>query len=725
MRSRLLSTLLTAAMVLSLLIVPSCAAEADPPLSDLTAGFHPTQFTFSDKGIQVTAGNYDGYEIDGTHLTITAPGRYDLSGTCADGQVTVQKGVTDVTLGLAGLELTNPDTAPITCGKGSHVTLYVVGGTENTLADGARNNDEVYPENTDAENAVIKCKDGSQVTLRGTGTLNITASGKNGVKSGATTETDGEAWMVIEELTLNINAPVNDAINAQAKLTIASGDLTISAADDAIHSDYTLVIGDTDLGSPTIRIESCTEGLEGADLTIYAGDVTVHSEDDGLNAANSDLTGYPFTLTIAGGKVYVDSQTGDGVDSNGSLTISGGDVTVFSSADGDNAPLDADGAFTVTGGTVLAVGSGAMAQQPTVKGQAYVAFGGRGSFGGGLDPDLGGNRPGVGLFPDPYPPKPMENEGQNVSDGQTPPAKPDGDDPDDDDQTPPAKPDGQAPQLPQDGRFPGGGQSAVTIAQGDALAVLDGEGRVLAQTQALRSANYVFFSAPDLTDGATYTLTVNGETALEAAATTQPGPAAGRPGGQEVSFDDVDLDDWFSAAVAFVARQGLMQGVDGTHFDPQSVATRATLWTILARMNGVDTQGGATWYEKAQAWAVANGVSDGTDPDRAVTREELITMLYRCWTALGNDADDLIDEVDDLLDDADDLLDDLDDLPYPDADDVSDWSLQAVRAFCRDNLVSGKSDGRLDPQGVATRAELAALLQRYVASTTNPGAPNP
>ena len=119
-----------------------------------------------------------------------------------------------VTLILDGLTLTSADTASITCGRSSQVTIEAAAGTVNMLSDSEQNNDDMYPTNENAENAVLKCKDGSQVTLCGTGVLTITANGKNGIKSGASTDEDGETSLTIRELTLTIDAPVNDAINA-------------------------------------------------------------------------------------------------------------------------------------------------------------------------------------------------------------------------------------------------------------------------------------------------------------------------------------------------------------------------------------------------------------------------------------------------------------------------------------------------------------------------------
>ena len=144
---------------------------------------------------------------------------------------------------LDGLTLTSSDTAPIACNKSSEVTIVAASGTTNTLTDSAQSNDDSYPDNENTENAVIKCKDGSDVTICGSGTLNITANGKNGIKSGATTEEEGDASLTIRDVILTIDAPVNDAINAEQQLDIESGTLTISAGDDAIHCDYVMNVG--------------------------------------------------------------------------------------------------------------------------------------------------------------------------------------------------------------------------------------------------------------------------------------------------------------------------------------------------------------------------------------------------------------------------------------------------------------------------------------------------
>lgn len=319
---KLLAGLTAAALTLSMLPATALAAK------DYATGGE-TALRFSNSGITVQEGDYDGYKIDGTELTINAAGTYVLSGSCADGSVTVKKGTTGVVLVLDGLTLTCGDSAAIACNKSTEVTIVAADGTVNTLSDTEQNNDETYPDNDSAENAVIKCKDGSQVTLCGSGTLNVTANGKNGVKSGATTDEEGAASLTIRELTLNIDAPVNDAVNAEQQLNIESGSLTISAGDDALHCDLSLTVGASGTAGPDIDITGCYEGIEAANLAIRSGDIDITATDDCLNAANSDLTGYRFTMDISGSTINAYTSGGDGFDSNGSLTISGGVIAVW------------------------------------------------------------------------------------------------------------------------------------------------------------------------------------------------------------------------------------------------------------------------------------------------------------------------------------------------------------------------------------------------------------
>lgn len=513
------------------------------------AGDGGGSFVFSDTGIQVSSGA-SGYETEGTSLTVDTPGTYTVSGKCANGSIKIKKGTTGVTLILYGLELTSEDTAPLVCGKSSEVTVTAADGTENTLTDTEYNNDDEHPENENAETAVIKCKDGSDVTLCGSGTLNINANGKNGIKSGASTEEEGEASLSIEEITLNINAPVNDGINAEAYIAVKSGSITVDAGDDGIHCDLIADIGSEGGGGPEINITGCCEGLEAAELNMYSGNIRIYSEDDCLNAANSDLGDYDFSLLIAGGALYMYSVSGDGIDSNSSLTISGGVTEVWTANTADNQPLDADGTITVTGGTVFAAGGSAgmgmnlSSSQANVRyGSASIGGGDHGSFPGGqaptppngtegesfhesgeLTPPGGvngsahqspngdsedGENPPEMTMPDrstspsdgTFPEAP-----ENPSDGATPPEKPDGGDM-------PSPRENQGGSTPPSGgftpgTFPGGAgiASSLGISEGSEVVITSSDGTYIYSATAPCTVGTVFFSSSALAADETYTL---------------------------------------------------------------------------------------------------------------------------------------------------------------------------------------------------------------------------
>lgn len=495
-------------------------------------GENMTEFEFQDGQIIVTEGDYSGYEVDGTSLTITGGGSYAVSGSCTDGNITVKKGTTGVTLLLDGITLSSSDTAPICCGKSSGVSIMANSGTTNSLSDSVENNDENYPDNENAENAVIKCKDGSNVTIGGNGAVDLTANGKNGIKSGASTQEEGDASLTIEDLELKITASVNDAVNAGSLLDIKSGALEISAADDALHCDYSLYIGEQDVqAGPNIDISSCYEGIEGANVTIYSGDINVHSTDDGINAANSDLSDYRFTLEIAGGDVYVDAETGDGLDSNGTLAITGGKIEVFSSGSGDNAPFDSDGTFSITGGTAFAVGNSGMAQMPSEGSQKYISFG---SFQPGGQPGSisGNNGKNDGDMP-------MQPGTASGNDMPVQPGAVSGND-----NNMPVQPGTvsgngiNAPVQPGGQQNVGPGQDpSLTISAGDTLAITDGSNKQMYSSCAVRSANYVFYSDNAISENETYTLYVNGQAAATSTGGASPsvpsGPSGDVPGNQD------------------------------------------------------------------------------------------------------------------------------------------------------------------------------------------------
>lgn len=482
--------------------------------------------TFTDSGI---TGSGSGVVISGTALTISEPGTYLLTGSCADGSVKVKKGTAGVTLILSDLSLTSSTTAPITCGKSSVVTIVAADGTTNTLTDAAQNNDTDYPDNTDAENAVIKGKDGAQVVLCGSGSLTLNANGKNGIKSGTTdSETAQDASLTIRELTLTIIAPVNDAINAEQLLNVESGTLTLDAADDALHCDLVMNIGADGTEGPTLTIANAYEGIEAAALNIASGSIDITCQDDCLNAGNSSLTNYDFEINISGGALRAYTTSGDGFDSNGTMTISGGDIEVWTANAADNQPLDADGGITLTGGTVLAAGGSSGMGITLTAEQPYVTFGnGRGGMGGGFG---GGQRP---------------EQGEQPTDGERPElpgstdAQPDG---------APTPPQGGAENAPQGA--PGAGEegtqqppmmqtdttadgSGISLTAGDAFTITDADGAAVYSGTAVCNASYLFYSSAELSTDAAYTLQTESASAESTAQTGTSGSGmAGGMGGQ-------------------------------------------------------------------------------------------------------------------------------------------------------------------------------------------------
>lgn len=520
-KKQLLSILTGSALLLSLAAcgtesgsatatTPSETARATQAATTVALTGEETALAFSDSGISVTSGSSNGFECEGTALTIDAAGTYVLSGSCADGSVKVKKGTTGVTLVLNGLTLTSSNTAPIACNKSTEVTVVAAAGTENTLTDAAENNNDDYPDNENAENAVIKCKDGSTVTLCGTGTLTLNANAKNGIKSGATTDAEGEASLTIRELTLNINAAANDAVNAEQYLAVESGALNLAAADDALHCDLTMDVGAEGTDGPTIKITEAYEGIEAATLNIQSGDISILCTDDCMNVANSDLGNYDFSMNISGGTIVAYTTEGDGFDSNGSLTISGGNVTVWTASSADNQPLDSDGTFSITGGTVLAGGGSAGMGMNLSATQAYVTFGSTGmggmgnmggepgGFGGGMQPPQSGSgQPGGGFRPD--------DSFQPGSDSQS------------------------GGNAPSDSGIQPGGIGNALISSGSTVTILDASGNVVSTGEAPCNAAFVFFSSPNLNTDESYTLSADGASA--AAATAQTGTSSAQFGG--------------------------------------------------------------------------------------------------------------------------------------------------------------------------------------------------
>ena len=158
------------------------------------------------------------------------------------------------------------------------------------------------------------------------------------------------------------------------------------------------------------------------------------------------------------------------------------------------------------------------------------------------------------------------------------------------------------------------------------------------------------------------------------------------------TFVDVPASYWGSEYIDFASSRELFTGTGSATFSPDASMTRGMIVTVLASLDGADTSSaGGAWYEAGRQWAVANGISDGTNMEGSLTREQLAVML---WSYAGKPAADSLSG-------------------YADAASVSDWAAQAMAWCVKSGVISGM-DGGLNPQGTATRAQVATMLMRFV-----------
>jgi len=429
----------------------------------------------------------EGATVNGSSVTITAAGSYQVSGTLNDGQIIVNTTDSEnVTLVLAGVNITSQSSAPIYVANAEKVILTLAAGSENIVTDGDSytNLDE-----GGEPNAAIFSKD--DLTINGEGALTVNANYNNGiaskddlkitggtitvnavndgikgrdslaVKDGLITVIAGadglqanndedpeEGFVIIEGGTFNITARLDGVqaetsllisggtleiitgggsvasggggwggggrgmegnanqtdesvkgLKAGVDLTISGGSITISALDDALHSNSTLTIngGDLEVASGddgvhadtaltinggTLSVTESYEGLESQVITINDGTIHLIASDDGINATSGgggemggrggmgDFGSSDNYVYIHGGYLFMDAG-GDGLDSNGNFEMTDGIVLVNGPTNNGNGPLDYMSSFKVSGGFLVAVGSAGMAQAPSTDSSQY------------------------------------------------------------------------------------------------------------------------------------------------------------------------------------------------------------------------------------------------------------------------------------------------------------------------------------------------------------------
>lgn len=597
--------------------------------------------------------------------------------------------------------------------KGGRVNITAGGDAVKASPD---TDDAENPDTTSLGNVTVSggtitlnaANDGVQadgnLTISG-GTFAVTANGGHttaliddsasckGLKAGKTLTVSGG--------TVNVDS-ADDALHAN-DVTVSGGTLTLASGDDAVHADNDLVVGvkgSSSTSNPKIDITASYEGLEGTTVSVYSGDIDVVASDDGVNAANSDLgeRSDKYAINIAGGDLYIDAGS-DGLDSNNDITMTGGKVEVYGADAMMDAAIDYDGTFTLSGGTLFGAG-----MEPGAGTQAYVAVGETSPSGG-----HGGMGGGQGMT------RPTDENGNLM----TRPDKTDGGM-----QTPPdGRQNGTRPEKPsadKNGWTGGKGQSAnresaLGIKKGSVITVQDASGKTLYTATALGSMSSVIFSSADIKEGETYTVLVDGAsvgtataklgTSSSSSGSLGPNQNGGAQPGSVSGFGDVPQTSWFADAVRYVTGKSLMNGTSTTAFSPNENMSRAMLVTVLYRMSGETVEAGSSfgdvsssaYYAAAVNWASSKGIVNGTDadafsPDASITREQLAAMLYR-YAAEPSVSADLS--------------------AYTDAVSISPYAEKAVEWCVAKGILSGKSATRLAPQDTATRAECAAMLQRF------------
>lgn len=645
----------------------------------------------------------------GATLAIGGTGTLTVDGNAKNGI----KGAADAVITVAEVKLSiNAADDGLSCDD----ELKITGGTLSITAGGDAvkaspdTDDTENPDTTSLGNVTISggtltlnaTEDGIQadgdLTITG-GTFDVTANGGH-----TTTLTDDSAsckgfkagkTLTVTGGTLTVDS-ADDALHASTDVTISGGTLTLATGDDGVHADNDLVIGTKGASStttPRINITASYEGLEGTTVTVYSGDIDVAASNDGVNAASSTLgeRSDKYAINIAGGDLYIDAGS-DGLDSNNDISMTGGKVEVYGADAMMDAAIDYDGTFTLSGGTLFGAG-----MEPSAGTQAYIAVGETSTSGGGPNGQGGGQ----GMTP------PGDANGSADGNRPTPPTNANGTT--DGTFTPPTKPSGGKADGKPSGNLPNR-ESALGIKEGSVITVQDSSGKTLCTATALGSMSSVIFSSADIREGETYTVLVDGASVGTAEAklgtadssssmsTFKPGQG-GQPnqnGSQATvgSFKDVPQNSWFASAVQYVTSNSLMNGTSTTAFSPNATMSRGMLMTVLARYAGESTEGGTVWYEKGMNWAKSKGVSDGSAPNRNITREQLAAMLYR-YAGEPDGAADLS--------------------AYTDAGSVSAYAEKAVQWCVKNGILTGKTSSTLAPEATATRAECAAMLQRFAA----------
>ncbi|MDO4404313.1 MAG: carbohydrate-binding domain-containing protein [Atopobiaceae bacterium] len=379
--------------------------------------------TFGEDGITETVAG-SGYAIQGTELTISKAGVYELTGSCANGSIVVGGSLDNVTLVLGDLSLTATDTAPIVIKKSSNVTIHLEGSSTLTDAEDASTEET----NSSFEGAAIKVKSGSAVTFCGDGTLTVNGSAKNGIKGAATSS------LTFLQGTYNVSS-ANNGIAADGSILISGGSYTITGDNDGIKSvpeaDDADSAGNITITGGSFDIDVDGDGIQAEhELSISGGTFAIKTLDGYQGAsfdkdtmsckglkASGDREDVENIITVTGGSFVLDTAD-DAVHSDEYLTVTGGSFDINTGDDGMHADtslilgteggtVDRDPYVVVTNsyegleaGTVYVYsGSYNVTSSDDGINAAGGSSDGANPGGGGDNFNPGGGRPGGGGFP--------------------------------------------------------------------------------------------------------------------------------------------------------------------------------------------------------------------------------------------------------------------------------------------------------------------------------------
>ncbi len=366
--------------------------------------------TLSGSAAETSAAS--GVTINGSTITITAEGVYIVSGTLSDGQIIVEaEDTAKVQIVLKDASITSSTSAALYVKSADKVFVTSAEGTENTLANGGS---FTADGDTNIDGAVFAKDD---ITFNGSGSLTVDSPaghgvvGKDDVKFGGGTYTitaarhgvqaNDSVRLAESDVTITSgndkdgihvsdDADEEEGTESDSFFYIADGSLTISSGDDGIHADAAVIIE-----GGTIMVNESYEGIEGLSISISGGSTSVKASDDGLNAAGGNASGSSRTfgdddwgggapgggmndggtngsISISGGNVHI-TAGGDGIDSNGSVDISGGCTVVEGPAQGDTSVLDYNSSASISAGTFIGTGGAGMAENFSSAEQGLIA----------------------------------------------------------------------------------------------------------------------------------------------------------------------------------------------------------------------------------------------------------------------------------------------------------------------------------------------------------------